>query len=107
MVKDAVDKSGLDQPPLKVQAAGLLAERSAVRAAWSHGRRSEQEECLDSCPVWALLTWDRVVMSDPDSSCGCQLPIHSLNKIPPNKMCILANQNLSPPHFFWTQFWQT
>lgn len=33
MVKDAVDKSGLDQPHLKVQAAGLLAERLAVRAA--------------------------------------------------------------------------
>lgn len=107
MVKDAVDKSGLDQPHLKVQAAGLLAEHLAVRAAWSYRRHSEQEECLDSCTNWALLTWDRAVISDPDSSCGCQLPIPSLNKIPPNKMCILANQNLSPPHFFWTQFWQT
>lgn len=52
MVEDAVDKSGLDQLHLKVQAAGLSAECLVVRAVWSHRssprHHSEKEECLDS-----------------------------------------------------------
>lgn len=35
MVEGAVEKLDLDQPHLKVQAAGLLAECLGVRAVWS------------------------------------------------------------------------